>query len=108
MYKLCSLLNHNNRAIRHMASRCLAVWALLMADKVMPVVAKELLPRMEAGGNDVARKGALEAVWCIVDKLGLDLLPYIVLLVVPVLGKWCLQRIQRSRAYYVCHFRAYV
>jgi TATA-binding protein-associated factor len=70
-----------------MASRCLAAWASLMSDKVMPIIAKQVVPRLEAGGNDLARQGALEAVWCIVDRLGLNLLPYIVLLVVPVLGR---------------------
>lgn len=62
-----------------------------MPNQVMPIVAEDVLPRLEliSGGesSDLARQGALEAVWCIVDKLGLNLLPYIVLLVVPVLGK---------------------
>lgn len=52
----------------------------------MPIIAKKVVPRLDAGENDVTRQGAIEAIWCIVDLLGLHLLPYIVLLVVPVLG----------------------
>lgn len=81
------ILSHNIRAVRHMASRCLSVWADIMPQKVMPIIAKQVVPRLDAGENDVTRQGAIEAIWCIVDRLGLNLLPYIVLLVVPVLGK---------------------
>ena len=70
-----------------MASRCLSVWAGIMPEKVMPIIAKKVVPRLDAGENDVTRQGAIEAIWCVVDRLGLNLLPYIVLLVVPVLGK---------------------
>ncbi|XP_043212262.1 TATA-binding protein-associated factor 172-like, partial [Amphibalanus amphitrite] len=35
----------------------------------------------------VARQGAIETVWCLVDALWMDVLPYLVLLVVPVLGR---------------------
>ncbi|CAL8122887.1 unnamed protein product [Orchesella dallaii] len=85
--RMCGLLSHNIRAVRHMASRCLSVWADIMAEKVMPIIAKKVVPRLDAGENDVTRQGAIEAMWCIVDRLGLNLLPYIVLLVVPVLGR---------------------
>ena len=34
-----------------------------------------------------ARQGAVEAVSCLVDSLWMDVLPYIVLLVVPVFGE---------------------
>ena len=34
-----------------------------------------------------ARQGAIEAVSCLVDTLWMDVLPYLVLLVVPVLGE---------------------
>lgn len=71
-----------------MASRCLAVWADLIPEKVMPIVSKEVIPKFDAAKDEVTRQGAIEAVWCIVDKLGLNLLPYIVLLVVPVLGEY--------------------
>lgn len=82
----CSLLSHRVRGIRHMASRCLAVWASLMPECVMPTVARTIVPRL--GSEDpITRQGAIEAIWCIVDRLGLGLLPYIVLLVVPVLGR---------------------
>jgi len=70
-----------------MASRCLSVWAALKPEKVIPVVAKEVIPRLGGIESDILRQGAIECLWCIVDKMGLDLLPYIVLLVVPVLGR---------------------
>lgn len=58
-----------------------------MPEKVMPIIARNVVPRLDAAESDVTRQGTIEAIWCIVDQLGLSLLPYIVLLVVPVLGK---------------------
>ena len=69
-----------------MTSRTLSVWAELIPEKVMPVIVSEILPRLESE-SEIVRMGGIESIWCIVEKLGLDLLPYIVLLVVPVLGK---------------------
>lgn len=91
--RICVILSHKSRAIRHMAARCLSVWADIMAEKVMPIIAKRVVPRLDAGEDDVTRQGAIEAIWCIVDRLGLNLLPYIVLLVVPVLGKHSLMQL---------------
>lgn len=53
----------------------------------MTTIIKDVLPLLDAADSDIKRKGAIEAVVCIVDKLQLDIVPYIVLLIIPLLGK---------------------
>jgi hypothetical protein len=52
------------------------------------VVARCVVSRLEGDiWGEITRRGAMEALWCVVDRLGLALLPYLVLLVVPVLRR---------------------
>lgn len=53
----------------------------------MTTIIKDVLPFLDAADCDRKRKGAIEAVVCIVDKLQFDVVPYIVLLIIPLLGK---------------------
>lgn len=53
----------------------------------MTTIINDVLPLLDAPDSDVKRKGAIEAVVCIVDKLQFDIVPYIVLLIIPLLGK---------------------
>lgn len=83
---LCDLLGQKEMAVRHMAARCLAQMALVLGHKVISAVMDLVLPLLEAKGEE-KRQGAVEAIYCIVNKMGVDVVPYIVLLVVPVLGR---------------------
>lgn len=47
----------------------------------------QVLPLLGATDCDTNRQGAAECVACIVDTLQFDIVPYVVLLVVPLLGK---------------------
>ena len=47
---------------------------------------EELVPRLEHCSDVWVRQGVLETVHCLVESLELRIVPYIVLLVVPVLG----------------------
>jgi len=53
----------------------------------MRVVVEDVLPLM--GTADVVRnrQGAIEAISCVIERLGMGVVPYVVLLVVPVLGR---------------------
>ncbi|XP_050421403.1 TATA-binding protein-associated factor 172 [Adelges cooleyi] len=81
------LLMNPYSAIRHMAARCIASSLDLDAVFTMTAVIKDILPLLDAADNDVLRKGAIEAVACVVDKLQFDIVPYIVLLMIPILGR---------------------
>ncbi|KAL1494003.1 hypothetical protein ABEB36_009678 [Hypothenemus hampei] len=85
--RLCVLLSHPYRAVRHLSARCLAVFAKLNSVKVMEFVVSKVLPKLGATDCDTDRQGAVEAIACIVDNLQFDIIPYVVLLVVPLLGR---------------------
>ncbi|XP_018335221.1 TATA-binding protein-associated factor 172 [Agrilus planipennis] len=85
--RLSVLLSHPYRAVRHLASRCLAVLAKLDSVPVMELVVSKVLPMLAATDSTFDRQGAVEAIACIVDTLQFDIVPYVVLLVVPLLGR---------------------
>jgi TATA-binding protein-associated factor len=85
--KICLLLQHPLKSIRHMAARCLATIASINAQKVMLLVINSLIPLLSQIESPINREGAIEAITCIVSKLQFSIVPYVVLLVVPVLGR---------------------
>ncbi|XP_017885748.1 TATA-binding protein-associated factor 172 [Ceratina calcarata] len=104
---LCKLLAHPYKAVRHMASRCIAVLASLNTEKVIVQVIQSVIPLLEATGADKlsfsssstfaniaapseldsVRQGAAEALACLVEGLGVNIVPYAVLFMVPLLGR---------------------
>uniref|UniRef100_A0A2M4A2S2 Putative chromatin remodeling complex wstf-iswi small subunit n=1 Tax=Anopheles triannulatus TaxID=58253 RepID=A0A2M4A2S2_9DIPT len=85
--KLCLLLRHPLKAIRHMVGRCLATLASVDAGPVMTLVINEVVPLLSCIENVIKRQGAAEAIACIVNRLQFEIVPYVVLLVVPLLGR---------------------
>ncbi|KAK2582496.1 hypothetical protein KPH14_004798 [Odynerus spinipes] len=99
--RLCDLLAHSYKAVRHMASRCIAILASVDAEKTMQHVIRSVIPLLEASGRergqskpltapnevDLMRQGAAEALACIVETLGVNVIPYSVLFMVPLLGR---------------------
>lgn len=80
------LVGHPMKAVRHMAARCIATFADMDPCRVMDFVVNRvliLLPKIE---NIIERQGAIETIERVVDKLQIRIVPYIVLLVVPLLG----------------------
>lgn len=98
---LCKLLAHPYKAVRHMAARCIAVLAALDTEKVVVHVTGSVIPLLEASGGeklysmtvtapsevDSIRQGAAEALTCLVESLGVNVVPYAVLFMVPLLGR---------------------
>ncbi|XP_012144007.1 histone acetyltransferase 1 isoform X2 [Megachile rotundata] len=98
---LCKLLAHPYKAVRHMASRCIAVLATLDTEKTIVHVTRSVIPLLEATGGeklysttvtapsevDSIRQGAAEALACLVESLGVNIVPYAVLFMVPLLGR---------------------
>ncbi|PSN34064.1 TATA-binding protein-associated factor 172, partial [Blattella germanica] len=85
--RLCLLLTHPYRAVRHMAARCMGALACLSSVPVMTHVVDKVLPLLGSIDSDIQRQGAVEALACISEKLQFNIVPYIVLLVVPLLGR---------------------
>ncbi|KAG7202453.1 hypothetical protein KM043_018752 [Ampulex compressa] len=99
--RLCNLLAHPYKAVRHMASRCIAVLATLNTEKTMTHIVNSVIPLLEATGGenvypsslitptevDSIRQGAAEALACLVESLGVHVVPYAVLFMVPLLGR---------------------
>ncbi|KAJ8729896.1 hypothetical protein PYW07_016934 [Mythimna separata] len=74
-------------ALRHMAARTLAAMCRAGYPGVMHTVIHELIPALSDVRSDAVRCGAAEALARVVDALQLHIVPYIVLLVVPLLGR---------------------
>ncbi|XP_066592225.1 TATA-binding protein-associated factor 172 [Prorops nasuta] len=103
--RLCHLLAHPYKAVRHMASRCIAVLASLDIAKTMVHVIHSVIPLLEMNGSekisltsntlgstkpnqvDSIRQGAAEALTCLVETLEVKVVPYAVLFMVPLLGR---------------------
>ncbi|KAH0951944.1 hypothetical protein HN011_003883 [Eciton burchellii] len=98
---LCNFLTHPYKAVRHMASRCIATLATLDTEKTMVHIIRSIIPLLETTGGekkcssaiitpnkiDSVRQGAAEALSCIVENLGVHVVPYAVLFMIPLLGR---------------------
>lgn len=97
-----------------MAARCLATLALINSSRVMDLIVKDCLVQLQTIENVIYRQGkwginfvsrflfihlfisvsflhfsvgAIEAISCIVNKLQFEIVPYVLLLIVPLLGR---------------------
>ncbi|XP_058801038.1 TATA-binding protein-associated factor 172 isoform X2 [Phymastichus coffea] len=98
---MCLILTNSYKSVRHMASRCIAILASLKTKETMKIVVPKITSLLETnsaemnkistvtGPNEVdtRRQGAGEALACLVDTLGVRIVPYAVLFMVPLLGR---------------------
>ncbi|XP_054706279.1 TATA-binding protein-associated factor 172-like [Uloborus diversus] len=84
---ICSCLEHTLPIVRHKAAGCLGSLSKVMAVEIMNIILDKVISKLGATDNDVQRQGAVEAIACIIDELGLDIVPYIIFLIVPMLGR---------------------
>ncbi|EDV43563.1 uncharacterized protein Dana_GF18554 [Drosophila ananassae] len=80
------IVRHPLKSVRHMAARCIAVLAEIDACQTMQFVVQQLLPQLGKVEQLIERQGAMEAIERVVSRLQIKVVPYIVLLVVPLLG----------------------
>ncbi|XP_059619603.1 TATA-binding protein-associated factor 172 [Phlebotomus argentipes] len=85
--KMSLLIGHPLKAIRHMVARCLAIFASVNSAKVMGLLMETVIPLLNAIESVINRQGAIEVIVNIVNKLQFQIVPYVVLLVVPLLGR---------------------
>uniref|UniRef100_A0A8C6ULC0 BTAF1 RNA polymerase II, B-TFIID transcription factor-associated n=1 Tax=Neogobius melanostomus TaxID=47308 RepID=A0A8C6ULC0_9GOBI len=80
-------LQHPYTAVRHMASRCVGVLCKISMLETMNCFLERVLPWLAAIDDCTKQEGAIEALACVMEQLDVEIVPYIVLLVVPVLGR---------------------
>ena len=74
-------------AVRHMTARVISELAAVNPVPTLTYVTESVLPVLNLIDQDSCRKGAVECLYFIVDKLGFEIVPYIVFLIVPLLGR---------------------
>lgn len=72
---------------RYLSAKCFATVALVMPAKAFMIMVNQVLPMLGNGGDVTQRQGAIETIYHISTTMGADILPYIVFLIVPVLGR---------------------
>eukprot|EP01018_Ginkgo_biloba_P007683 Gb_19667 [translate_table: standard] len=92
-FKLLTLLpgifgsvRHYHVAVRLMASRCITSMAKTLTMHVMAAVMEKAIPMLRDSSSVQARQGAGMLVTSLVEELGVKLVAYAPLLVVPLLG----------------------
>ncbi|KAL4458077.1 hypothetical protein ABPG75_012942 [Micractinium tetrahymenae] len=80
-------LQHANAAVKLAAARCVAAMAQAHTAALMPLILRLLAPLLTAGAADDARLGALLALHLTASALCLALVPFSVLVVVPLMGR---------------------
>ncbi|XP_072292356.1 TATA-binding protein-associated factor 172 [Eucyclogobius newberryi] len=85
--QLFTCLQHPYTAVRHMAARCVGVLCKISMLETMSSFLERVLPWLAAIEDQTKQEGAIEALACVMEQLDVDIVPYIVLLVVPVLGR---------------------
>lgn len=85
-------------AVRHMAARCVAAWASRSPAPLLLAASCSVLRALDDVTSARVRCGAAETLARLVDALQLRVVPYVSLLVVPLLGilyhKKCINNIK--------------
>uniref|UniRef100_A0A452R8P1 B-TFIID TATA-box binding protein associated factor 1 n=1 Tax=Ursus americanus TaxID=9643 RepID=A0A452R8P1_URSAM len=84
---LYTCLQYPSTAVRHMAARCVGVMSKIATMETMNIFLEKVLPWLGAIDDNIKQEGAIEALACVMEQLDVGIVPYIVLLVVPVLGR---------------------
>lgn len=85
--KLNILIGHPYKSIRHLVARCFANMAHINDSVTMTFVVKNVLEMIDVAENIILRQGAIETISKIVEKLNIKMVPYVVLFIVPLLGR---------------------
>ncbi|KAI1365229.1 hypothetical protein F5Y08DRAFT_189802 [Xylaria arbuscula] len=72
---------------RYMAAKCLATICSVMTVEGMTALVKQVLPSINNPVDLSFRQGAIEAIYHLIAVMGDGILPYVIFLIVPVLGR---------------------
>ncbi|CDS01912.1 related to MOT1-transcriptional accessory protein [Sporisorium scitamineum] len=73
--------------IRSAAAKCFAVVASCLTEVALKHVVEQVVPLIGDAASITNRQGAVELVYHTVQQLNLKILPYVIFLIVPVLGR---------------------
>lgn len=85
--KLLGGLKNILSVFRYSAAKCFATICSVLPSKAFPFLVKNILPMLNNAGEVRERQGAVEVVYHVSSTMGSDILPYIVFLIVPILGR---------------------
>lgn len=72
---------------RYMAAKCLATICSVITVEGMTMLVEKVLPSISNPVDLNFRQGAIEAVYHLISVMGDNILPYVIFLIVPVLGR---------------------
>ncbi|KAJ9506375.1 hypothetical protein QJQ45_019524, partial [Haematococcus lacustris] len=81
---VCACARVSNAAVRESSARCASSLAAAWLERLMPALLRQLVPSL-ASASGADRLGAVQISAALVVQLGVRLVPYAVLLVVPLL-----------------------
>ena len=87
---LSKLVGHKSSQVRYLVAKCFAALAtpsVGISSAVILKVHDDVLPMLRNIENINDRQGAIEVTYLLTTYLGLDIIPFIVILIVPVLGR---------------------
>ena len=84
---LIAVLSTTFANIRNCAAQALSVLCEVMLDESMRRVVDEVVPMVGDARSVNARRGAVETIHYIIKRLDLAALPYVLFLIVPILGR---------------------
>ncbi|KAL1131031.1 hypothetical protein AAG570_012268 [Ranatra chinensis] len=70
-----------------MSARCLATLATIDDVAVMTCIIKRVIPMLSATDDNSKRMGAVEAIAIIMEKMQINIVPYILFLIIPLMGR---------------------
>jgi TATA-binding protein-associated factor len=84
---VCLTLKNPLAVVRTSGAKCIASLTKVVTVPAMQVIVDSLLPLLSDSRNLIHRQGASEAVYHIIGYLDDSILPYIIFLIVPILGR---------------------
>ena len=73
--------------MRHLSSRCFSATCSVLPVDTLISLLDGVLPLLGDTSEDRSREGAVEAIYNVVEAMKINIVPYVVLIVVPILGK---------------------
>lgn len=73
--------------LRYAAAKCFATICSVMSIEGITMLVENVLPTISDGGNVHARQGAIECIYHLIHVMEDDILPYVIFLITPVLGR---------------------
>lgn len=80
-------LHSSLSVFRYMAAKCLATLCSVITVEAMTFLVERVLPSISNPVNLNARQGATETVYHLIHVMGDNILPYVIFLIVPILGR---------------------